>query len=235
MLAGMLACWRQIAEGVEGASIEEVPGANVAVFPIGPERAFYNNAVLARGLDEAAAKSAVDEIVAAYDAAGVDRYAVWAPESEAPSIAVLSGRGFTVDTETQPMAMSLDRIAVPRPEIELGDPDWTECLRIIEVPEGTLAGVDAGAFEVLVASSDGENAAAGLAFDHAGDCGIYNVGTLPHARRRGLGTALTALHLYRARERGCTTASLQSTPEAAGIYASLGFRDLGRFVEYVPT
>jgi len=30
------------------------------------------------------------------------------------------------------------------------------------------------------------------------------------------------------------TASLQSTPMAERVYAAIGFRDLGRFLEYVP-
>jgi predicted GNAT family acetyltransferase len=63
---------------------------------------------------------------------------------------------------------------------------------------------------------------------------IYNVTTLERARRRGLGTALTAVHLHDALGRGCQTASLQSTEMAEGIYAALGFRDLGRILEYVP-
>jgi ribosomal protein S18 acetylase RimI-like enzyme len=43
---------------------------------------------------------------------------------------------------------------------------------------------------------DGANVATAMAFDVGGDRGIYNVATLEHARRRGLGTALTALHLH---------------------------------------
>ena len=73
-----------------------------------------------------------------------------------------------------------------------------------------------------------------LAFDHGGDCGIFNVTTLEHARRRGLGTALVALQMHDALERGCETASLQSTPMAERVYAAVGFRDLGRILEYVP-
>jgi ribosomal protein S18 acetylase RimI-like enzyme len=41
-----------------------------------------------------------------------------------------------------------------------------------------------------------------MAFDHGSDCGIYNVGTLEHARRRGLGTALTAYLVHDALARG---------------------------------
>jgi predicted GNAT family acetyltransferase len=73
-----------------------------------------------------------------------------------------------------------------------------------------------------------------MAFDHDGDCGIYNVGTLERARRRGLGTALTTLQAHDALTRGCQTASLQSTPMAERVYAAVGFRDLGRILEYVP-
>jgi GNAT superfamily N-acetyltransferase len=81
---------------------------------------------------------------------------------------------------------------------------------------------------------NGENAATLMAFDHEGDCGIYMVGTVPTARRRGLATALSVHAVSEARGRGCTTASLQSTKMAEGVYAGVGFRDLGRFDEYVP-
>jgi predicted GNAT family acetyltransferase len=49
-----------------------------------------------------------------------------------------------------------------------------------------------------------------------------------------VGTALTAAHLHDALARGCRTASLQSTEVAERVYVSLGFRDLGRILEYVP-
>jgi predicted GNAT family acetyltransferase len=35
------------------------------------------------------------------------------------------------------------------------------------------------------------------------------------------------------RATGCTSASLQATPVAEGIYRAVGFRNLGRFIEYV--
>ncbi len=233
MVANLLGTWTRIAEGTQGATVERLPGAAIAVFPAGPERAFYNNAVLARDLDGPRAAEAGAATVRAYQDAGVDRYAIWAHESEEAANAEMRRRGFRVDTTTRAMAMSLSDIAVPPPDVELGPPDWDEYLRIIEVPDGLLAGVDRSHFHVLVARLDGEDVTAGMAYDHDRDCGIYNVGTLPHARRHGLGTALTALHLYRARERGCATASLQSTEMADRVYAGVGFRDLGRFIEYV--
>jgi predicted GNAT family acetyltransferase len=102
------------------------------------------------------------------------------------------------------------------------------------VPPGFLSGADRAAFHVLVARLGGENVATAMAFDHGGDCGIYNLTTLARARRRGLGTALTALQVHDALARGCQTASLQSTEMAERVYAAVGFRDLGRILEYVP-
>jgi GNAT superfamily N-acetyltransferase len=102
------------------------------------------------------------------------------------------------------------------------------------VPPGFARQAGRDAFHVLIAAPDGAGAAAAMAFDWDGDCGIYNVATLEHARRRGLGTALTALAARDALARGCHTASLQSTPMAEAVYAALGFRDLGQILEFVP-
>ena len=87
---------------------------------------------------------------------------------------------------------------------------------------------------MLIAALDGTAAAAAMAFDRGGDCGICDVATLEYARRRGLATKLTALLAHDALARGCQTASLQSAPMAEGVYPAVGFRDLGRILEYAP-
>ena len=171
---------------------------------------------------------------AAYAAAGVTRFAAWVHESDGPMRTGLEERGYTLTESTRAMGMDLDDIPVTRPEIELGTPDWSEYLRILGMPSTFLAGTDPAAFHVLLARLDGGNVATAMAFDRAGDCGIYNVTTEEHARRRGLGTALTALLVHDARARGCRTASLQSTEIAERVYAAVGFRDLGRILEYSP-
>mgnify|MGYP000653241878 CR=1 FL=1 len=85
-----------------------------------------------------------------------------------------------------------------------------------------------------MARQDARDAAAAMTVDHEGDCGVYDVATIPPARRAGLGTAVTAQALRDARGRGCRTASLQSTGEAEGLYARLGFLPAGRFREWTP-
>ena len=80
--------------------------------------------------------------------------------------------------------------------------------------------------------SEGKTVTTGLVFELDDDCGICDIGSLEHARRRVLGTSAAALPAHAAAERGCGTASLQSTPIAEVIYAAVGFRDLGRILEY---
>jgi ribosomal protein S18 acetylase RimI-like enzyme len=170
----------------------------------------------------------------AYTPAGIERFAVWVHEGDAATRGDLERRGYTLETSTRAMGMALADVRLPCPAIELGALDWCEYLRLFGLPPGLLGGADRSAFHLMVARVGCEDVAAALAFDHGGDCGIYNVTTLEHARRRGLGTALTTLQVYDALARGCQTASLQSTPMAERIYTAVGFRDLGRILEYVP-
>ena len=178
---------------------------------------------------------AVVAIEAAYAAAGVDHFAIWAHESDGPLRADLEQRGYSLSESTRAMAMALDEIRVPPREVNLAPAEWHDHLRIIGAPPELLGGADLSAFHLLVARLDGESVSTVVAFDHDCDCGIYDVATLEQARNRGLATALTALQLHDAITRGCRTASVQSTPMAENVYAAVGFRDLGRILEYSPT
>ena len=230
----LVASWEAYALGARGAVVTRGLGVSVAVFPSGPESSVYNNALLERGLGVTARAAALDEMEAAYAAAGVTRFAAWVHERDTAMRADLERRGYTFDSSTRAMGMALADLRLPRPEIELGSLEWAGYVRLFGLPDGLLSGADHRMFHLVVANLGGEPAASAMAFDHGGDCGIFNVTTLEHARRRGLGAALTALQLHDARDRGCQTASLQSTPMAEGVYAAAGFRDLGRILEYVP-
>jgi GNAT superfamily N-acetyltransferase len=230
----LLASWQEYAHGAVDAALHRRPGVAAAVFPRDPERGVYNNALLEGGLTVSGRAEALDAMEAIYAAAGVDRFAAWIHEQDEAMRRHLDRRGYALDTTTRAMGMSLDHIGAPRPTVPLQSADWAEYLKSDGLPPDFLKGADHAAFHVQVARLDGEIVSAALAYDFRGDCGIYNVGTAAKARRRGLGTALTAAQLYDARDRGCRTASLQSTPMAEHVYAALGFRDLGRILEYTP-
>ena len=187
-----MASWEEYARGSADAALWRLKGVSAAVFPRSPEREIYNNALLDRDLAPPERGAAVDAMHAAYAAVGIDSYAAWVHESDHGMRTELAGRGYTVDESTRAMGISLDDISVAVPDLDLGPPDWAEVLRILGVPVGLLGGADPHAFHILVARLAGENVATGLAFDHDGDCGVFNVTTLEAARRRGLGTALTA-------------------------------------------
>jgi GNAT superfamily N-acetyltransferase len=231
----MVASWAATARGTAGAALRRLPGVAAAVFPTGPEREFFNNALLARGLGPAERAAAVDAMEAAYAEAGITAFAGWVHESDKAMRDDLAARGYAVTETTRAMGMELADVRVPRPHLDLAPPDWAGYLRYLTVEDGLpglMAGVDPAEYHVLLARLDGEVVTTALGHDLSGDRGVYNVGTVQRARRRGLGTALTALLVHDAADRGLRTASLQSTPMAERVYAGVGFRDLGRFLEH---
>src|SRR3954452_439668 len=100
MLANLIASFEVDATGSPGATVRPVRGGVVAVFPAGPERAFFNNAVLARDLGAVDSVDAIGDVETAYSEAGVDKFAIWAHESECASITRLELDGYRVDTTT---------------------------------------------------------------------------------------------------------------------------------------
>jgi len=78
----LLASWEAYACGAVGAAVKRFPGVAAAVFPKGPERAVYNNALLERDLGPGERAEALDAMQSAYAAAGLTRFAAWVNESD---------------------------------------------------------------------------------------------------------------------------------------------------------
>jgi GNAT superfamily N-acetyltransferase len=80
---------------------------------------------------------------------------------------------------------------------------------------------------------DGEPVATSLVL-YADDVASVNfIATLPEARRRGIGAAMTAATLHDARKRGCRIAALAASDMGAGVYRSLGFREYCHIAMYL--
>lgn len=84
-----------------------------------------------------------------------------------------------------------------------------------------------------IARLDGEPAGLGLSYVGGGAIGLYAIGTLSRARRRGVGTALTLVPMLEARERGVPVAILHSTPEGQPLYRKLGFKEYCRISRFL--
>lgn len=231
-LATLVQSWSYLASGSPSAELIEADRAAIAVFVHSPDREFLNNAVLGQGAGDLS--STLEAIERAYASRGVERYAVWVHESEAEVARQVRARGYEYDSSTRTMAVPIvDLAEVDTSMLDLVEPTLEQFWSINGL-DGLVPDLVADRAHFYVARSNGEDAAMLMAFDHEGDCGIYMVGTRPAARRRGLATALSAHAVKQARERGSTTASLQSTEMAESVYARVGFRDLGRFDEYTP-
>jgi GNAT superfamily N-acetyltransferase len=82
---------------------------------------------------------------------------------------------------------------------------------------------------LFIGSLDGRPVGTAVAIRTGDVSGVYAVGTLPAARRRGVGTALTWAAVEAGRAWGCDTTVLQASEMGLPIYEAMGFRTV---VEY---
>lgn len=80
----------------------------------------------------------------------------------------------------------------------------------------------------VLAELGGVAVGAASLFAAAGQGWVTNVGTIPSARGRGVGAAVTIATLDLATERGHPTAWLAASEMGEPVYARLGFRSVGR-------
>jgi len=67
----------------------------------------------------------------------------------------------------------------------------------------------------------------------AGVAGIYHIATIPEARKRGIGTAMTTLPLHEARDLGYHIAILLSSKIGEKLYRKLGFNEICKVYHYI--
>jgi GNAT superfamily N-acetyltransferase len=214
------------------ARVVEHDGVLAAVVPAAPHRSVVNSVVYDRA-DEL--ERALTELTEVYEAAGVRAWTVWVPHEDTAAAETLARAGHVLDADPQAMAMELAALEPPRPAgLDLDpDPDLATVARIND--RSYAVGGDAferslqsaPSLHCYVARRDGQPVCCATGHEHDGDFSVTLVATLPEARGEGLAGRLLTLALHDARDRGCTTTSLQATKMGAPVYRRLGYRPLG--------
>jgi GNAT superfamily N-acetyltransferase len=78
----------------------------------------------------------------------------------------------------------------------------------------------------LIGYAAGVPVAAAALVTTAGVAGVYAVATMPDARKKGIGAAMTLAALAEGRRRGCRVGVLQSSAMGHPLYGRMGFRDV---------
>jgi GNAT superfamily N-acetyltransferase len=86
---------------------------------------------------------------------------------------------------------------------------------------------------IYVGYADGSPVTSGLGWRSGRTIGVYSIATVPAARRRGFGAAMTARVVADGADTGCDVAALQASEMGRPIYERQGFRTVVRYVVYV--
>ncbi|HEX8073529.1 MAG TPA: GNAT family N-acetyltransferase [Thermoleophilaceae bacterium] len=232
MFRTMRAFWLANARASVGGSTLELAGAIAAIVPAMPDRSVVNSVVYD---DAGALERGLDSIAAAYEDAGVRAWTVWVHESDERARELLAAAGHVLDAHPMGQARELAGVdELPHGDLDLHpDPVPADFDPVVESAygwPGFAAAIPAfpPGFHAYVALLDARPACCLGLFDCNGDTGVQLVGTVSEARGRGLAGRLLARALVDARERGCTTTTLQATAMGQPVYTRLGYRDLGR-------
>jgi GNAT superfamily N-acetyltransferase len=238
-LASLRASCVWMTKGAHDSRLLELDGLIAAIVPATPDRSVLNSVVYERA---EALEAKLEEIAAAYDAAGVRAWTVWVPETDTRTAQLLESAGHVLDASPRAMAMELvDLGAPPGPEPEwsgqwdpqaaglvndraYGDPDGLWASALGELPEGSG--------HLYLARSNGEPASMVIVHDRDDDCVFWFAATIPEARGRGLVSGLLHRALSDARERGCRTTTTEATAMGRPVYERIGYRDLGALHMY---
>jgi GNAT superfamily N-acetyltransferase len=205
----------------------------------------WQNAVLRTQLTPAEADSRIAATVNGFRSRGLPfTWVAGAARTPADLAARLEAHGLALDSEEPGMAADLTTVppAAPAPAgltIERVRDD-AGALRLLSIsrlandldPDVSGAAIervtpatyaDDDPLQLYLAFLDGHAVACAQLFLGAGVAGIYNVGTIPTARRQGIGAAVTAALMHAARDQDRRIAVLAASAMGEPVYRRLGF------------
>jgi GNAT superfamily N-acetyltransferase len=163
----------------------------------------------------------------------------------------LEGHGFVGEGQMPGMAVNLANLNenLPTPSgltVQRVTDDetlkqWSQiCALGFEMPDfvadatyDSMRYVDSDTDLAYLGWQNGRPVATALAKLVAGVVGIYNIVTIPEARRQGIGAAMTLTPLREARDRNYKAGILLASEMGEGVYRSLGFQEYCKIGQYV--
>jgi GNAT superfamily N-acetyltransferase len=236
MWSSMRAIFGLFARGAPESRFVELDGVDALVVPATPDRSVLNSVLYrdAEDLDDG-----LDELARTYERAGVRAWTVWVHPGDEKAARMLERAGHVLDATPTAMGLELDGFAPSAPEAA----EWTSAgdlatlLHVNDLAYGwgdtrpwtrALGDLPQQELSIYTASVDGRPASGLMVHDDGEDADVWLVATLDAARGRGLAPSLLGRALLDARERGCTTSTLQATKLGEPVYRRLGYRTLGR-------
>jgi ribosomal protein S18 acetylase RimI-like enzyme len=231
------AFYRALASGSSGAELFEPPGIQATLVPVREWFSIFNSVFYDHPDDLERTHAA---LTAAYEAAGAKAWTVWVPPGDDQAPRVLQSRGHLLDSTPMLFAAPLGALDLERTmELDLErEPTWSLVAEINDGAHGVLQEWSmAAVFETMndpashlhIARQNDTPVSALIAREHEDDCYFWFVATIPEARGGGIARELMRHALRNARDRGCTTTTLESTKMAETMYERLGYRSLGRY------
>lgn len=104
---------------------------------------------------------------------------------------------------------------------------------VAEAFHDLLGHVEPGRIRAYLGWQGDRPVATSLLFLAAGVAGIYNVATIPEARRQGIGAVMTTVPLGEAQAMGVQAGILHASEMGAGVYRSLGFQEYCKIGQYI--
>ena len=165
----------------------------------------------------------------------------------------LERHGFKLDEESPGMAVHLAELkesqSVPEGlsiHLAQDDASWLEWSGgmaagfeipvsadfVVETWHDLLRKADHETVQAFTGRLNGKPVATSLLFLAGGVAGIYSVGTIPVARGKGIGRAMTQHALCQARSMGYEVGVLQASEMGFNVYRSLGFQEVCRISSY---
>jgi GNAT superfamily N-acetyltransferase len=209
--------------------------------------------VLSSGLSKSDLDDSIREILSEFEKRNVSRFAWWEyPSTQSKDLmAHLIENNFAYEEGLPGMAVDLmslpKEVAVPNGlmiqpvEDKERLEDWASAsLTAYEFPEAWKNDwfdlYDGLGFDLPMRNYVGYLKEAPVAtaelYLAGGVAGVYVVGTVPRARRMGIGTALTLAPLLEARSLGYRIGVLGATPMGEGVYRKLGFEEFCKLSYY---